>query len=198
MSENRTPAPLSPEREAEYRARVERWESAALAAGREVDRNALRAYMAVADAEQQEIADEWARAMASADARSAEQAGEVERLRARVAELERAAVEGRAALANLAYDHDDPGTAALGALWLLRQATLGVEAQPDQAAEVLARHDAAVLDSAADQLADRHERLAGEYADRDISGDGADAVLTAWQNAEDEVRRLAAEAGEQR
>ncbi|MET8113838.1 hypothetical protein [Streptomyces prasinus] len=36
-------------------ARHQRWEAAALAAGREVDRNALRAYMAVADAEQDEL-----------------------------------------------------------------------------------------------------------------------------------------------
>ena len=36
--------------------RQARWEAAAHAAGREVDRNALRAYMAVADAEQLALA----------------------------------------------------------------------------------------------------------------------------------------------
>jgi hypothetical protein len=61
--------------------RQARWEAAALAAGREVDRNALRAYMAVADAEQQTLADNWASTVASSDA-------EIRRLKARVAELE--------------------------------------------------------------------------------------------------------------
>lgn len=50
-------------------------------------------------------------------------------LRARAAALESAAVEGRAALASLCYDLDDPGTAALGALYLLRQATVGAAVQ---------------------------------------------------------------------
>ncbi|MFJ8023331.1 hypothetical protein [Streptomyces sp. NPDC096311] len=51
-------------------------------------------------------------------------------LRARGARLEGAAVEGRAALASLCYDLDDPGTAALGALYLLQQATVGTVVQP--------------------------------------------------------------------
>jgi hypothetical protein len=68
--------------------RQHRWESAALAAGREIDRNALRAYMAVADAEQQALADSWAKTVAAHDA-------EVRRLKARVAELERPAVEAK-------------------------------------------------------------------------------------------------------
>jgi hypothetical protein len=65
-----------------------RWEAAALAAGREVDRNALRAYMAVADAEQRALADDWAHSAAAADA-------EIRRLKARVRELERPAVEAK-------------------------------------------------------------------------------------------------------
>lgn len=48
--------------------RQARWEAAALAAGREVDRNALRAYMAVADAEQKALANDWAHSVASSDA----------------------------------------------------------------------------------------------------------------------------------
>jgi hypothetical protein len=48
--------------------RQARWEAAALAAGREVDRNALRAYMAVADAEQKALADQWAHSAAASDA----------------------------------------------------------------------------------------------------------------------------------
>lgn len=53
-----------------------------------------------------------------------------EQLRAdrdRIAVLEAAAVEARAALAALCFDLDDPGTAALGALYLLQQATVGVQ-----------------------------------------------------------------------
>ena len=48
--------------------RQARWEAAALAAGRTVDRNALRVYMAVADAEQLALANDWAHSVASTDA----------------------------------------------------------------------------------------------------------------------------------
>ncbi|MFJ4473199.1 hypothetical protein ACIP2X_37695 [Streptomyces sp. NPDC089424] len=68
--------------------RQTRWEDAALAAGREVDRNALRAYMVVADAEQKALADNWASTVASCDA-------EIRRLKGRVWELERPAVEAK-------------------------------------------------------------------------------------------------------
>jgi hypothetical protein len=64
--------------------RTARWETAALAAGREVDRNALSAYMAVADAEQQALADDWAKSAAAADA-------EIRRLRAELATARTAA-----------------------------------------------------------------------------------------------------------
>ncbi|MFD8488679.1 hypothetical protein [Streptomyces sp. NPDC059712] len=70
--------------------RQARWENAALAAGREVDRNTLRVYMAVADAELMKAADDWANAMSAS-------AAKVRRLKARVAELERPAVEARRA-----------------------------------------------------------------------------------------------------
>jgi hypothetical protein len=119
---------------------------------------------------------------------------ESDRLHARVTELEKAAVEGRAALANLIDDHEDPGTAALGALWLLlNQATLAVKAQPDQGADVLARHDAEVLHQAAPKLAAICEQygifgvdtrlceLADEArrtADRDPYADSPDAGIT--------------------
>ncbi|MDX3232939.1 hypothetical protein [Streptomyces sp. ME19-01-6] len=118
----------------------------------------------------------------------------VHELRNRVTELERSAVEGRAALANLIQDHEDPGTAALGALYLLSQATTSVNAQPDDAARALARHDAATLDSAADELMNQADRLAGQYADSDITGDGPTAVLETWGRAEEVVRRLATRA----
>lgn len=68
--------------------RAARWEAAALAAGREVDRNALRAYMAVADAELKALADNWAHSAASSDA-------EIRRLQARVRKLERPAIEAQ-------------------------------------------------------------------------------------------------------
>lgn len=74
---------------------------------------------------------------------------EIRRLRDRVAELEGPAVEVRAALAALCYDLEDPGTAALGALHLISQATVGVEAPRDCAAEALAQHDGNVIRDAA-------------------------------------------------
>jgi hypothetical protein len=97
-----TPAPLTPQQLDEIaravaatfghdetpETRAARWEAAAHAAGREVDRNALRVYMAVADAEQQALADSWVRAMTATD-------DKVRRLTARVAELERPAVEAK-------------------------------------------------------------------------------------------------------
>jgi hypothetical protein len=70
--------------------RQARWEAAAFEAGREVDRNALRVYLAVADAEQQKLADSWASALAASDA-------EIVRLKVRVRELERPAVEAKRA-----------------------------------------------------------------------------------------------------
>jgi hypothetical protein len=68
--------------------RIARWEAVALAAGREVDRNALRAYMAVADAELKALADNWAQSVASSDM-------EIRRLRARIWWLERPMVEAK-------------------------------------------------------------------------------------------------------
>ncbi|MFE9764656.1 hypothetical protein ACFYPC_09015 [Streptomyces sp. NPDC005808] len=71
----------------------------------------------------------------------------VEWLISRVAELEEAAVEGRAALASLCYDHDDPGSAALGALYLLQQATFGTPMEPGEAVPKVYRasHDSIVM-----------------------------------------------------
>lgn len=77
---------------------------------------------------------------------------EIERLRARVAELETAAAEGRAALGALCYDLEDPGTAALGALHLLTRATVWAETGPDFAALALASRDADRLDVAAETI----------------------------------------------
>ncbi|MER6821621.1 hypothetical protein ABT316_19185 [Streptomyces cellulosae] len=56
-------------------------------------------------------------------------AAELERLRARVAELEAAALEGRSVLAAFCHDLDDPGSNAFGALFLLQQATPSVPMQ---------------------------------------------------------------------
>ncbi|MET9304950.1 hypothetical protein ABZX68_06375 [Streptomyces cellulosae] len=56
-------------------------------------------------------------------------AAELEKLRARVAELEAAALEGRSVLAAFCHDLDDPGSNAFGALFLLQQATPSVPMQ---------------------------------------------------------------------
>ena len=84
---------------------------------------------------------------------------ERDQARQRVAELEKAAIEGRAALGSLCYDLEDPGTAALGALYLLTQATTWTEDGPDFASDALAQHDAKVIRKAAEVLeaADRDE-----------------------------------------
>lgn len=65
----------------------------------------------------------------------------------RVTELEVAAVEGRAALAAFCHDHQDPGTAALGALYLLQQATPGTPMEPGETVPKVYRasHDAIVM-----------------------------------------------------
>jgi hypothetical protein len=68
--------------------RQARWEAAVLAAGREIDRNALRVYMAVADAEQRQLAEDWAKSVSSSDA-------EIRRLKARIRELEPPVVEAK-------------------------------------------------------------------------------------------------------
>jgi hypothetical protein len=65
--------------------RIAHWEAAAHAAGREVDRNALRAYMAVADAER---ADQYAWERRMREQHDLDVA-ELNRLRSRIAELER-------------------------------------------------------------------------------------------------------------
>ena len=75
---------------------------------------------------------------------------EVHRLRARVTELEGPAVEARAALAALCYDLEDPGSNALGALYLISQATVGVDAPKDDATLALGQHAAQVLHRVAD------------------------------------------------
>lgn len=83
-------------------------------------------------------------------------AAEVDKLRARIAELEGPAVEARAALAALCYDLEDPGSNAFGALYLISQATVGVEAPKDDAALALMRHAREVLHEVAD-MADPDE-----------------------------------------
>jgi hypothetical protein len=67
--------------------------------------------------------------------------------RDRIDELERAVVEARAALGSLCYDLDDPGTAALGALYLLQQATIGTAMQPGEAVPTMFRasHDSIAM-----------------------------------------------------
>jgi hypothetical protein len=99
--------------------------------------------------------------------------GEVRRLRTRVADLEGPAVEARAALASLCYDHEDPGSAALGALYLISQATTGVDAPRDEAAQVLASHEAQVMRRCAEFIRDTYS---GEWV--------ADAAATLERDAD--------------
>ena len=80
----------------------------------------------------------------------------------RVADLEGPAVEARAALAALCYDLEDPGTAALGALYLISRVTVGVEAPRDDAAQALARHDAQIMRCCAEFVRDTYD---GEWVD---------------------------------
>jgi signal transduction histidine kinase len=101
----------------------------------------------------------------------------------RIAELEAAGVEARAALASLCYDLEDPGTAALGALYLISQATRTVEAQSDCAEQALAKHDAQVIRHAAETL---------EGADRD--DDAVNLLYTLADGTEKRADKV--EAGE--
>lgn len=76
----------------------------------------------------------------------------------RIAELETVGVQARAALGALCYDLADPGSNALGALYLLQQVTVWTDGKPDDGERALAKHDAQVLRQAAESL---------EGADRD-------------------------------
>lgn len=93
---------------------------------------------------------------------------DVPALLARVAELEKAAVEARAALGSICHDLEDPGTAALGALYLLTQATAWTEEQgTDFAALALAQHDAKLRDAlreATEEIAALESDLGGATA----------------------------------
>ncbi|MFE9936363.1 hypothetical protein [Streptomyces hirsutus] len=71
----------------------------------------------------------------------------VDWLISRVTELEVAAVEGRAALAALCHDLEDPGSNAFGALYLLQQATPGTPMEPGETVPKVYRasHDSIVM-----------------------------------------------------
>jgi hypothetical protein len=89
--------------------------------------------------------------------------------------LEQAAVEARAALAALCYDLEDPGSSALGALYLLQQATPTVETSRDDAAAALARRDAQVMRRCAEFVRDTYS---GEWADDAAATLERDADIT--------------------
>jgi hypothetical protein len=122
---------------------------------------------------------------------------EVRRLRTRVAELEGPAVHARAALAALCYDLEDPGSNAFGALYLLSQATVGVDAPKDDAALALSRYEAQVMRRCAEFVRDTY---AGEWADDAAATLERDAAITergcpGWEKeylgVSDAKRRLA-------
>jgi len=71
-------------------------------------------------------------------------------VRAERADLEQAAVHARSALAALCYDLEDPGSDAFGALYLLSQATLTVDAPKDDTGLALGQHASEVLHKVAD------------------------------------------------
>jgi len=84
-------------------------------------------------------------------------------VRAERAGLEQAAVHARSALAALCYDLEDPGSDALGALYLLRQATLHVDTPRDDTTLALARHEATIMRRCAEFVRDTYS--GGETAD---------------------------------
>jgi hypothetical protein len=122
----------------------------------------------------------------------------VEWLLHRVTELEVAAVEGRAALAALCHDLDDPGSMALGALYLLQQATPGTPMEPGETVPKVYRasHDSIVMDlyltpAAARAHCEAEERrswpkgttLSFDWIEDEDDG-VAELVVTAGQNEE--------------
>ncbi|MFC8124690.1 hypothetical protein [Streptomyces sp. NPDC057302] len=111
---------------------------------------------------------------------------------ARIAELEPAAVEARSALAALCFDLDDPGTAALGALYLLQQATVGTSMQSGETALTVYRasHESIVMGlyTTAAEARKHCETL----AHREIPG----ATLDWIEDDEDRVAELVAAFGE--
>ena len=122
---------------------------------------------------------------------------EVEELRARVTELEVAALEGRAALAALCHDLDDPGSMALGALYLLQQATPGTPMEPGETVPTMYRasHDSIVMGlyttaASAREHCEAEERRSWAKAESPVfdwiedEEDGV-AELTAWVGGEE-------------
>lgn len=123
--------------------------------------------------------------------------GELATARDRIAELEGPAVEARAALAALCYDLEDPGTAALGALYLIQRATVGVDAPKDDATAALAQRDAQVMRRCAEFVRDTYP---GDWADdaaatlerdADITERGCPGFEKEYQGVSDAKRRLA-------
>ncbi|MFJ5914996.1 hypothetical protein ACIQFW_04255 [Streptomyces ardesiacus] len=116
---------------------------------------------------------------------------EYEQATARVAELEKAAVEGRAALASFCADHEDPGTAALGALYLLQQATTGTPMQPGETVPKVYRasHDSIPMGlylTAAE---------ARKHCETEMRRDLPTVVLDWIEDEEDDVAELVASVG---
>lgn len=118
--------------------------------------------------------------------------------RDRIAELEVAAIEGRAALAALCHDLEDPGSNAFGALFLLQQATPGTPMEPGEPTPTVYRasHDSIVMGlyttaDAARAHCEAEERRAwaknSAPTDFDWIEDEEDGVaeLTAWVGGEE-------------
>jgi hypothetical protein len=116
-----------------------------------------------------------------------------ERARDRVTELEVAAVEGRAALAALCHDLDDPGSMALGALYLLQQATPGTPMEPGETVPKVYRasHDSIVMGLYTTAAAAR------EHCEADMRRDLPSVSLDWIEDEEDGVAELVAAIGEE-
>jgi hypothetical protein len=116
-----------------------------------------------------------------------------EAIRARVTELEVAAVEGRAALAALCHDLDDPGSMALGALYLLQQATPGTPMEPGETVPKVYRasHESIVMGLYTTAAAAR------EHCEADMRRDLPSVSLDWIEDEEDGVAELVAAIGEE-
>ncbi|NEE06907.1 hypothetical protein G3M58_10665 [Streptomyces sp. SID7499] len=113
--------------------------------------------------------------------------------RTRVTELEVAAVEGRAALAALCHDLDDPGSMALGALYLLQQATPGTPMEPGETVPKVYRasHDSLVMGLYTTAAAAR------AHCEADMRRDLPSVSLDWIEDEEDGVAELVAAVGEE-
>lgn len=110
----------------------------------------------------------------------------------RVTELEVAALEGRAALAALCHDLEDPGSNAFGALFLLQQATPGTPMEPGEPTPTVYRASHDSIQMGLYTTAAEARRHCETLIRRDIPGASLDWI----EDEEDDVAELVAAFGE--